>query len=83
MKRRQTRKSRSPSVLLWVEYKGLPDQRDDQIEKLVGRDRDGSGYCFVDGTRDLNFGFATIRGAEGASKRVKAAIGRKVKVSVR
>jgi hypothetical protein len=76
------RKRRSLSVCLWVEYEGLPDERDDQISKLVGRHQSGSGYCFVYGTRDLNFEFATIRGAQGASKRVKSALGRKVKVSI-
>jgi hypothetical protein len=89
MKRRKgtrisvTRLRSLSSVNLWVEYKGLPDDRDHQIEKLVGRNRAGSGYCFEDGMRDLNFEFATVHGAQGAGKRVKSALGRKVKVSIR
>ncbi len=89
MKRRKShvgglprRKLQSLPVSLCVEYRGMPDDRDHQIEKLVGRDRDGSGYGFVDNVRDLGFGFATVRGAQGAGKRVKAALGRRVKVSV-
>jgi hypothetical protein len=62
---------------LVVEYEGGIDQdKDKLIVKLVGRPEDGSGFCFMDGSRDLSFGFATRRGAEGAMGRVKAVLKR-------
>jgi len=71
MKRRERRHN------LVVEYKGGMDQdKDRQIVKLAGRPEDGSGFCLVDGSRDLVFGFATRRGAEGAMGRVKAVLKR-------
>ncbi len=59
---------------LVVEYKGGMDENKDRlIVKLVGRPEHGSGFCLLDGSRDLSFGFATRRGAEGAIGRIKTA----------
>ncbi len=45
--------------------------KDKLIVKLVGRPELGSGFCLMSGERDLDFGFATLRGAEGAKRRLQ------------
>ena len=67
------RKHKNHRYTLVVEYRsGKDDAKDTKIVRLIGREEDGSGFCLLDGSRDLSFGFATRRGAEGAKERVRA-----------
>jgi hypothetical protein len=76
-------KKRATPWTLVVEYKADgPDGRDAAIEKAVGRERDGSGYTFVSGVRDLHFYFAQQRSVESAKQRIKDALGRRVKTII-
>jgi hypothetical protein len=64
---------------LIVEYKGGLDVSIDRaVEKGARKERDGSGFSFLDGTRDLSFSFTQGRFAEAAKARIKAMLGRKV-----
>jgi hypothetical protein len=58
----------SVEYILSVEYTGFPEDGDKQIEKIVGRGCDGSGYGF--GGRDMSFYFKTERGANSAENRL-------------
>jgi hypothetical protein len=64
--------------VLSVEYSGFPDEADRQIEKVVGKTCDGSGYGF--GGRDMSFYFKTVKGANGAKERLLLAKKNKVKL---
>jgi len=69
---------------LVVTYKSwyMSMEKDKRIVRLVGRPEQGSGFCLMSDERDLNFGFATMRGAEGAKKRVKEGFGGRVKCKI-
>ena len=56
-----------------VAYMGQPDARDSQLRKAVGRSPDDSGYCLLDGERDLAWYFKQERAATAAAGRVRAA----------
>ena len=70
---------------LMVEYPGVPDS---EFEKLLAAQvgphgqSEGSGYSFVDGMRDVEFGFMSRGVAVAAAKRVKKIFKRKVVVKV-
>jgi hypothetical protein len=73
------KRSKADRFSLLVEYKGGQSfETDAAITGVVGRDRDGSGFSFADGSRDLSFAFAREAAANAAKERVKAAFGRKV-----
>lgn len=70
------RPSRKPPPREWtllVEYKGLPDERDDKIRRLVGRGDVGTGFMFATRERDLEFRFKRESAARAALARVRAA----------
>lgn len=56
-------------ITLKVEYRGYGTDLDREVEKSVGRRRDGSGFSFYDGTRDMSWYFARRQSAVAAGKR--------------
>lgn len=65
---------RSTNWEVWVEYEGVPltdDDRDQDIERAIGKRSAASGYQFIDGIRDLSFTFRNERGARQALERVR------------
>lgn len=69
--RRRPVRRRRVLAILRVEYKGAQDMLIDRlIEKIVGRDCDGSGFDFTRKRRDLSFPFSDPRAAERARVRL-------------
>lgn len=67
---------------LSVTYGGYDQKLDNVIAKTVGRQSTGSGYCFIDGTRDLDFEFTRLYGLVNAQMRIKDKFRRKVKTKM-
>lgn len=59
--------------ILVIEYIGFKNKdKDSLIERTVGRKPSGSGFCFLDGSRDLSFLFKRKLARDNALKRVRA-----------
>lgn len=58
-------KKKNGTATLTVEYLGFDEYIDAQIRELVGLPLSHSGFCALDGMRDLNF--------EGPEKKIEAA----------
>jgi len=67
---------------LVVSYNGYDQEFDRNIKEVVGRESNGSGYCFIDDTRDLDFIFVRLQGLISAKERVKSKLGKKVKIKI-
>lgn len=81
-----TKKKKTIKKIEWrafhviVEYKSLPNKElDKQILVLARGVSEGSYYYFGSGTRDLSFGYPKRGQAVAAARRIKLALGRKVK----
>ena len=61
-----------------VIYDGYDQKFDWEIERIVGKDCDGSGYG---GERDMHFSFKTLRSVISAGKKLKKHFGSKVRIS--
>jgi hypothetical protein len=55
---------------------------DRRIEKAVGSKRLGSGFSFLDRTRDMDFGFDTVREAKRALTAVKRELKNRVSARI-
>lgn len=56
--------------IVFAEYKGGPDERDEILELASGSLSAGSGYDFIRGVRDLNWEFTTESAARRAVSRI-------------
>ena len=62
---------RDPKYMLVVSYPGHDPSFDRKLEKLVGKESGGSGFCLFDGTRDLDWCFTKRDAAYNASKKLR------------
>ena len=62
------------SIEFVVEYRGnlAWSKFEDQIEKILGRNALGTGFCLMTGNRDMSANFKTLRGLENTKKRLQA-----------
>jgi hypothetical protein len=71
-KARRMRRSPPRPFSVLVDYKGGPDTEfERQMERVSRGKRAGSGYCFIDGTRDVEYTFTRRSAALAAAKRLK------------
>jgi len=80
---RRRRRFKEFAARLVVTYKrGFDPSLDRRIEKAVGGKRLGSGFCFLDRSRDMDFGFDTVREAKRALTAVKRDLKNRVSAKV-
>lgn len=64
--------------LLSVSYKGYNTDLDRLIEKTVGKEAGGTGFCFANELRDLSFDFDSKEKAEKISNLLKKKLGKQI-----
>lgn len=62
---------------LVVSHVGYDQEFDCNIKEVVGRENNGSGYCFIDDTRYIGFIFTRLQGLISTKERVKNKLGKK------